>query len=227
MILAIDATNKSASVAIYEQRLLANFTINNGYTHSESLLPLIDSALNSVGKNIKDIDRIITSNGPGSFTGIRIALSTVKALAHANACELYTVSSLESLAYHGKNFNGCVCPILDARRQSVYTALFLNSEQMLADSQLKIDQLLAEIKTIAKDRATLFVGDGVEKYREIIKTDLAEKAYFAKLEQFDNTAVGLIDCYLAGKVEFARYDNLEVNYLRLAQAERERLAREN
>ncbi len=225
MILAVDATNKSASIAIYNERLLANFTINNGYTHSETLLPLIDNTIKSAGGAIGDINTIITSNGPGSFTGIRIALSTVKALAHATGATLYTLSSLRSLAYHGKDFEGIVCPILDARRQSVYTALFLNYEQILLDSQLKIEQLLVEINRLSSDNKVLFVGDGVAKYRDIISESLGDRAKFGRLEQRENIAVGLIDCYLLGLADMVQYDDVEVNYLRLPQAERERLER--
>ncbi len=227
MFLAVDATTKTASVAIYDQNALKVLdTVNNGYTHSETLLPLIDRSITSIGKTVNDISAIIVANGPGSFTGIRIALSTVKALAHALQIPIYTASTLQSLAYHGKYFNGLVCPVLDARRNQVYGAIYDSAgEKIAVESTYIIDQLCAMLLDVLKDndnRAVLFVGDGVAVHADYIKDVLAEKAVLANLDLANNCAVGLIDAHLNGKTQCYQYDTVAVNYLRQSQAEREK-----
>ncbi len=227
MLLAVDATTKTASVAIYDQKALKVLnTVNNGYTHSETLLPLIDRSIASIGKTVGDISAILVANGPGSFTGIRIALSTVKALAHALQIPIYAVSTLQSLAYHGKRFNGLVCPILDARRSQVYSAIYDKTGGVIAvESTYKIDQLCSMLLDLLKDsddQAVLFVGDGVAVHADYIKSILSEKAVLGGLDLVNNCAAGLIDAHLAGKAQRYQYDTVAVNYLRQSQAEREK-----
>ncbi len=225
MFLAVDATTKTASVAIYDNHALKVLnTVNNGYTHSETLLPLIDRSIRSIGKTVSDITAIIVANGPGSFTGIRIALSTVKALAHALSIPIYTASTLQSLAYHGKYFNGLVCPILDARRSQVYSAIYdSEGEAIAAESTYKIEQLCAILLDLLKDnQSVLFVGDGVIVHADYIKDVLAESAVLGNLDLANNCAAGLIDAHMAGKSQCYQYDTVAVNYLRQSQAEREK-----
>ncbi len=225
MFLAVDATTKTASVAIYDNNALKVLnTVSNGYTHSETLLPLIDRSIISIGKTVSDISAIIVANGPGSFTGIRIALSTVKALAHALNIPIYTASTLQSLAYHGKHFSGLVCPILDARRSQVYSAIYGNAgEEIAAEATYKIEQLCAILLDILKDnQSVLFVGDGVIVHADYIKGVLAESAVLGNLDLANNCAAGLIDAHLAEKTQRYQYDTVAVNYLRQSQAEREK-----
>ncbi len=200
--------------------------INNGYTHSETLLPLIDQSIRAAGGTVADLKGIIVANGPGSFTGIRIALSTVKALAHAKSLPVYTVSTLRALRYHGRHFNGLVCPILDARRNQVYSATYDGAaEVLLAESTYLIDQLCDQLERqleVSGLTHVLFVGDGVAVHADYIVQRLADKAVLGKLDARNNSAAGLIDAYLEGRAERSEYDDLPVNYLRQSQAEREK-----
>ncbi len=227
MLLAVDATTKTASVAIYDTGVLkVHNTVNNGYTHSETLLPLIDQSLASIGKDVAALSAIVVANGPGSFTGIRIALSTVKALAHALAIPVYTASTLLALAYHGKYFDGMVCPILDARRSQVYGAVYDRSGQLIVtEATYKIaeltDIIIAKL-TENNEQQVLFVGDGVAVHSAYLAEKLAAKAVLGTLDLANNCAAGLIAAHLDNKTVRYRYDEVAVNYLRQSQAERER-----
>ncbi len=227
MLLAVDATTKTASVALYDDNaLMVLNTVNNGYTHSETLLPLIDQSLASIGKAVADLTAIVVANGPGSFTGIRIALSTVKALAHALAIPVYTASTLRALAYHGRYFGGLVCPILDARRSQVYAAVYdVTGREIAAQSTYKIEDLTALLRaelTAQNLRRVLFVGDGVAVHGSYVTDVLGAGAVLGQLDSVNNCAAGLVAAHLAGQTACHRYDALPVNYLRQSQAERER-----
>lgn len=224
MILAVDATTKTASSAIYHNgKIIADFTLNNGYTHSQTLLPMIAQALEHAACQIADLEAIIVANGPGSFTGIRIALATVKGLAHSDNIPIYTTSTLRALRYHGRYFDGLVCPILDARRNQVYAAVYDQKGALIyEESTYLIDQLCEQL---AANRV-LFVGDAVAVHAKRIKEILPQEAVLADLSTVNNTAVGLIDAYLAGHAARHDYDQVSALYLRKPQAEREREAKQ-
>jgi tRNA threonylcarbamoyladenosine biosynthesis protein TsaB len=218
MLLAIDATTKTASCAITKNGVLvASTTIYSGKTHSQTLLPLIDQLLKHSEASIVDIKGIIVANGPGSFTGLRIALSTVKALAHPFNTPIYAVSTLRALSYHGKRFSGLVCPILDARRGQVYTAAFENTAVVLDPDTWKMTDLLNKLA----DKRVLFVGDGVAVHKDQILEKMGDMAVLADCRERLNTAVGLFDAYENGFYEMCDYKSLEADYLRKSQAERE------
>ncbi len=227
MLLAVDATTKTASVAIYDAAVLkVHNTVNNGYTHSQTLLTLIDQSLSSLGKAVTDLTAIVVANGPGSFTGIRIALATVKALAHARGIPVYTASTLLALSYHGEHFSGLVCPILDARRSQVYSAVYDRSGQpIVGEATYKIAELVDIISrqlTAHHEQQVLFCGDGVAVHRDYLSEKLADKAVLGTLDFANNCAVGLIAAHLKNQTLCYRYDEVAVNYLRQSQAERER-----
>ncbi len=227
MLLAVDATTKTASVAIYYDGVLkVHNTVNNGYTHSQTLLPLIDQSLQSINRTAADLSAIVVANGPGSFTGIRIALSTVKALAHALDIPIYTASTLRALAYHGKHFSGLVCPILDARRSQVYAAVYNPAGDCVApEATYQIEDLCRLLEAALSQYQlsnVLFVGDGVAVQRSYLSAQLADAAILGNLDLANNCAAGLIAAHLAGLTEVHRYDAVAVNYLRRPQAERER-----
>ncbi|MBO5757809.1 MAG: tRNA (adenosine(37)-N6)-threonylcarbamoyltransferase complex dimerization subunit type 1 TsaB, partial [Clostridia bacterium] len=124
-ILALDSTAVVGSVALCEDtRMVAHYTLNTGNTHSQTLLPMIESALGCAEWEIDDLDLIAVSNGPGSFTGVRIGVATVKGLAFGKNIPCAGVSTLEALAYNLRYFNGIICPVMNARRAQVYNALF-------------------------------------------------------------------------------------------------------
>lgn len=224
MILAVDATTKTASCAVHQKgKIIADFTLNNGYTHSQTLLPMIAQVIKNAACQIADLEAIIVANGPGSFTGIRIALATVKGLAHPYHIPIYTVSTLRALRYHGRYFDGLVCPILDARRNQVYAAVYDQTGALIRDENTYlIDQLCEDLAA----KRVLFVGDAVEVHAKTISIILPQEAVLANLSAVNNTAIGLIDAYLAGYATRHDYDKVSALYLRKPQAEREREAKQ-
>lgn len=164
-ILALDSTALSASVAVTEnQTLLAEYTVFNGNTHSETLLPMTESALKTLGLRVDDIDLFACSAGPGSFTGVRIGAATIKGLAFAKEKACTGVSTLEALAYNLVGYAGLICPVMNARRGQVYTALFESDGESLTrlmeDSALPISELDAILAE--KGERVRFCGDGYD-----------------------------------------------------------------
>ena len=164
-ILALDSTALTASVAVTEnQTLLAEYTVFNGNTHSETLLPMVESALRTLGLRVDDIDLFACSAGPGSFTGVRIGAATVKGLAFGKEKPCVAVSTLEALAYNLVGYEGLICPVMNARRSQVYTALFRSDgktlTRLMEDSALPISELDAILAE--KDESVRFCGDGYD-----------------------------------------------------------------
>ena len=124
-ILGIDSSGIVASAALIdEERLIAEYTVNNKKTHSETLLPMIASLLEASGTDINDVDAIAIAAGPGSFTGLRIGAATAKGLAMAIDKPVIPVPTCEGLAYNLYGNSGLVCPVMDARRNQVYTGIY-------------------------------------------------------------------------------------------------------
>jgi len=125
-ILAIDTSNQPLGVAVLKDgQVVAEYTKNIKKNHSVHLMPFINQLMNEAGLQPGDLDRIAVANGPGSFTGIRIGLTTAKTLAWSLNIPVVAMSSLELLAYNGYYFNGIICPFFDARRGQVYTGLLI------------------------------------------------------------------------------------------------------
>ena len=165
LILALDSTAIAASVALCEDgRPLAAFHLDNGNTHSETLLPMVKAALDTTGKTVDDVDVFACSVGPGSFTGVRIGVATVKGLAFGKNKPAIGVSTLEALATNLLPFNGLIVPVMNARRGQVYNAVFEAKGDTLLrlteDRALSVSDLEAELAA----RATPFAlcGDGAE-----------------------------------------------------------------
>ncbi len=157
---------------LYEQSLLSK------KTHSKRLLPAIEQAMIETELNWNGLDGLAVSIGPGSFTGIRIGLTTIKAIAMATGLPLMGIASLDGLASQFAHSQLQICPILDARKNEVYTALF--QDQNGSMSRISEYMVLAAERLCQKITIpTLFVGDGVAPYRDLIKEILAELAIFA------------------------------------------------
>ncbi len=227
-ILAIDTTAIVATVAITEDtKPLAHYTINNGNTHSETILPMIESILNSLSLKISDIDLFALSAGPGSFTGVRIGAATVKGLAFDSNKPCVEVSTLEALAQNLVLRNGLICAVMNARRSQVYTALFRSDGKELTrltpDSALAISELDELLSKYSEEVA--LVGDGYEITQKDLKLT---KTVFVPHTTRDQSALSV------ATVAYKKYlldetcsdAALSVNYLRPSQAERERAERE-
>ena len=228
-ILALDSTATAASVAILcDERAVAAFHLNNGNTHSETLLPMVDAALTVAGLSIDDIDLFACSNGPGSFTGVRIGAATVKGLTFGKEKPVIGVSTLEALAENAfpAPEGTLIVPVMNARRGQLYNALFRVAEDKLV--RVTEDRAIAATdlaKELAEMAAPFYlVGDGVAEMRRLASDCVPMP--FTPLA-IDQNAVSVAKCarrrYLAG--ERGTDAALSPVYLRLPQAERERLER--
>jgi len=224
-ILALESSARAASCCITENgRLVAQYFQNSGLTHSKTLLEMTEKMINSLGMKVSDMDVIACAKGPGSFTGIRIGVAAAKGLAWGADKKLCGVSTLEAMAYQLADREGVViCPLMDARRGQVYNALFeaKNGEivRLSPDRAIAIQELTDEAKTSGK--AYLFVGDGAQLGAEAFKKAELDFA-LAPESLIMQTAYGVA----AAAEKYPAEDDIEPNYLRLSQAERERLARE-
>ncbi len=183
-ILGIETTSKICSVAVLEdESLVGEYILNIKGKHSEKLFSGLNKILMDLKINIKDLNGVSVSTGPGSFTGIRVGISAVRALAQALEIPVVGVSSLDVLAFSTFPCNFIVCSVIDALRGEVYTALYRTSvEEKIADYRLiKIEDLLRDLDEFSRlhQEKILFVGDGVPLHRKIIETVLKERAVFA------------------------------------------------
>lgn len=227
-ILSLDTSATVATVAIAEDsRILAEYTVDNKNTHSESLLPMIEAVLSSLSLKISDIDLFALSSGPGSFTGVRIGAATVKGLAFGKDTPCVEVSTLEALAYNLVIRQGLICPVMNARRSQVYTALFRSDGERLTrlmpDSALAISEL-DEILAKYEEPISL-VGDGYDITEEALKnTSLFPTPSARRNQSAASVAAIAFDSFKNGRAVTS--EALSVNYLRPSQAERERAERE-
>ena len=235
IILGVECSAVSVSVAVLkDNQIICEDFQNNGYTHSVTLLPMIKSVLDSCGLSVSSVDVFSVSAGPGSFTGLRIGAATVKGLASLGSLCL-GVSTLEAMAFDHRDFEGVVCPCMDARCSQVYNALFEvksgEIERKCEDRAVMLPELISEIKEI--DNSVLLVGDGASlTYNKISGEcpELLEKVILADEERRFQHAAGV--CFLAQKLldsgtKAVPADELMLNYLRLPQAERELKKKEN
>ena len=229
LILAFESSARAASVALVEDgRLISQYSQCSGLTHSRTLLPMAEDMLKNAELTLDKVDLFAVAHGPGSFTGIRIGVSTVKGLAWAADKPCVGVSTLEAMAWHGLAAGGLVCPVMDARRSQVYNALFKVENgrpvRLCEDRPIALSQLAEELRAL--NTPAFLIGDGAE---------LAEK-YLREQGLACTVAPENLRWQSAWGVAMAAMDKIPGNadallpvYLRLSQAERERqerLARE-
>ncbi len=229
LILAFESSARAASVALVEDgRLISQYSQCSGLTHSRTLLPMAEDMLKNAELTLDKVDLFAVAHGPGSFTGIRIGVSTVKGLAWAADKPCVGVSTLEAMAWHGLAAGGLVCPVMDARRSQVYNALFKVENgkpvRLCEDRPIALSQLAEELRDL--NAPAFLIGDGAE---------LAEK-YLREQGLACTVAPENLRWQSAWGVAMAAMDKTPGNadallpvYLRLSQAERERqerLARE-
>ncbi len=225
LILAMDSTAVAASVALLSDGApLAAFHLNNGNTHSETLLPMVESVLRCTGKTVNDIDLFAVSAGPGSFTGVRIGVATVKGLAFGKGKPCVGVSTLEALAENLVPTGGLLCPVMNARRGQVYNALFRAENgaliRLCPDRALSVEELEAELLTYSEP--VTLCGDGAEPVKNsFTKCDVA----LPPLTLIEQNAVSVALCAarMAKEGKTCTDKELKPVYLRMPQAERERL----
>ena len=225
-ILAIDTSGPVAGCAVMaDGRITCSIAMNQGLTHSETIMPAVDWALNASGLNCRDIDVFAAVAGPGSFTGVRIGVCAVKGLAHGTGRPCARIHALEALSMNFYGSDALCCPILDARRGQVYCAAYDMRDGLPACVRAPDALPIADfIAALPADRRLVFVGDGVPAHGERVKALLGERAMLAP-EHLRNLRADAA-CVLAA----ARPDQwmdarlLTPIYLRAPQAERERRA---
>ena len=231
LILALDSTALCASVALCrDEHLLAEYTVNTGHTHSETLLPMVESVLKTCGVGIDEIDLFACTAGPGSFTGVRIGAATIKGLAFGKEKPCIGVSTLDALADNASFMNGILCPTMNARRSQVYTALFSSEggscTRLCPDRAISLAELADEVAKLDPDRPVYLMGDGAELTYDVFRTvdGLSHRTHLLP-ERLQNQSG-----YHTAQVAKRLYDSgvrttdadLMPTYLRPSQAERTR-----
>jgi tRNA threonylcarbamoyladenosine biosynthesis protein TsaB len=224
-ILSLDSATESATCAILDDnRILGEITFNYKKQHSIVLMPMIDELFNNTGMSIGDIDGFVASKGPGSFTGLRIGMATIKGLSQGTKKPFVTISTLDSLAYNLAYTSGIICPILDALRDNVYTALYtFDNYELIRTSDymnISIDELINMLKE--KNCNISFVGDGTFKFKERLINNLPQIGFApAHLNLAKASSLGELGLKLFSKgIEDDIYGSVPI-YLRKPQAERE------
>lgn len=224
-ILALDTSGPSLSVAVLRDGALAfESTLHNGLTHSQNLMPQVESALAASGLSTDAVGLVAVVDGPGSFTGVRIGIAAAKGLARAKRIPCLGVDALEALAAGCAGWEGVLCPIRDARAGQVYAAAFRGRERLLPDAALKLGAYLEQVRTLG-ERA-LFLGDGVPAYRSMIADQLGAQAAFAPPHLLHLKAGAVAALALERPADARPGAELLPRYLRAPQAERLRLQKE-
>lgn len=222
MTLALDSSAKTVGIALLQdENVLVETFYNLGVNASILLIPAIEDALQKAEVSMEQVDLFACTLGPGSFTGLRIGLGTVKGMALATGKPVAGVSTLEALAFNGIHTDSLICPLMDAQKNQIYTALY-NSEPELSlrrigDERLTdLDSFLASL-----EKTVLFLGDGAIKYRDRINEMLRDQSLFAAphLHCVRASVVGLLGLKKYQRGELLDLLTFTPNYLRLSEAE--------
>ena len=214
-ILSISTSSNIASVAISENdKYILELNIDNNKTHSETLMPLVSELLKKTNLNLSDIDLIACDVGPGSFTGIRIGISSIKAIAESLKVPVISVTSLEALAYNVENIEcKTICSLIDARNNQVYCGIF-DKEYNLKEEYIA-DDINVVIEALKKHESIVFVGDGAITHKDLLKI---KDFPYENIIHSKNIAKCTYRKYKEGKIDTA--DSIMPLYLRKSQAER-------
>ena len=231
LILAFETSAKAVSTAIHDgEKLLAESYQNTGLTHSQTLMSMAEDLLKNCGKTAKDVTHLAVAAGPGSFTGVRIGVAAAKGFGWGAQLPVYGVSTLESMARNLGVYEGIVCACMDARRSQVYNALFRAEKGTLRrvreDRAISLEELKADLLEL--DGPIFLVGDGaVLTYNTL--SDTVEELILPPEHHRHQRAAGVALAAAAAidRGETGDGNALQPNYLRLSQAERERLERQN
>jgi len=226
-ILGIESSSLVASVALWKDDVIvAEYTVNHKKTHSQTLLPMLNEIVSLTQTDLKEIDAIALSNGPGSFTGLRIGSATAKGLGLALGKPIVEVGTVEAMAYQCFGYNGLICPIMDARRSQVYTGLYRYDakgtfSEVFGQCALGVEELVEKLNTYPEP--VLLLGDGVPVYKEMIERMAPGRFVYAPAFAARQRAAAVASL---GAVRFAQGLAIPAeasvpDYLRKSQAERE------
>ncbi|MGN0507584.1 MAG: tRNA (adenosine(37)-N6)-threonylcarbamoyltransferase complex dimerization subunit type 1 TsaB [Lachnospiraceae bacterium] len=225
-LLAIESSGLVASAAVVsDTTLLAEYTVNFKKTHSQTLLPMVEEIVKMLELDLHDIDAIAVSGGPGSFTGLRIGSATAKGLGLALKKPIVAVPTTQAIAANLYGSDSLLCPLMDARRNQVYTGLYHYNEngfEIVADQMaVPVEEIVAKVN--AQGEPVIYLGDGVEVFRGLLSEKTTVPFSFAPLHVSKQRAGALAaraaELYKEGKVQTAAEH--VPDYLRLSQAERE------
>ncbi len=226
-ILAVDTSTNVASAAILEdQVIIGEYNCNRGKTHSQRLMPMVQHLMETTGLTVNDIDAFSASIGPGSFTGLRIGVTTIKAMAFAAEKPVISVHTLDALAYNLPFAENLICPMIDARNNQVFTAIYRfigdKLERLTDYMGIPVTELADILRKMEGD--TVFLGDACNMHRDYFVSELGNRVKIAPpgtaLAKASSVAILAGKAYSEGKLERC-YDMVPF-YLRKSQAERER-----
>lgn len=220
LILGIDTSGKTASASLFDTEtntFLAESTLYTQKTHSQVIMPIVKDIIFQTGKTMSEIGLIAVANGPGSYTGLRIGVSAVKAMCFALDIKCTGVSTLEGLAFNNTAFKGVICSVMKARGELVYTCSYKNDthlEQICEEKIISCDELAEFLKEVNSD--VLLCGDGAEDF---FKDYALPKLYIAPPQSRLQNACGV--CLASLSKESVSPDELEVSYLQKVKAEKD------
>ena len=224
IILSLDSSTPVAGIAVSDgNRLLGEVVINTKNTHSEKLMPMVQQLLNDLQMTIQQVEAVAVTCGPGSFTGLRIGMATAKGLAQGGNKRLIAVPTLDCLAQNLIHFPGIICPIMNAQKRQVYTAIYRSGEtslERLSDYQaIEADRLAEQL--LEMNENIWFVGDGVEVFADVFTEKLGDKCRFADGNHVLPRA-GALAMLASARAERQEFDDLyqaELIYIRKSEAE--------
>ena len=220
LILGTDTSSRAATAALMRDgELICEYTLNIDNTHSEKFLPLIEQMLEDASLSYDDIDVFACGLGPGSFTGIRIGVATIKGLCGTLSKKAVGVSSLKALAFNANGFDGIIVPTIFARADEVFCSAYESDmKEIMPPSVMRISELIQAVK----GKKAIFLGDGAKRFADIIKE--TNESFIIAPENLNVMKGGSV-CFVAASMaennEFTDYTQLVPVYLRQSQAERE------
>ena len=223
-VLAVDTSSNVATVAVMENDLLlGEYILNHKKTHSQKIMPMIEQLLSDLELTANDIDIFAAAVGPGSFTGLRIGVATVKALAHAVGKRVVSVGTLEALAYNVPQCEHIIVPIMDARRNNIFTASYIWDEGFKEIGEPEGITIEECVEACGNFFETVFVGDGAIIHKDYIVEKLGDKAIFPHGAVLNSRAssVAAIAMERAKRGETQSYLEMKPYYIKKSQAEKE------
>lgn len=220
IILSISTSTNICSVCLgNENTIIKELSINDAKTHSENLMPLIDKLLKTTNYSLKDISYLACDVGPGSFTGIRIGIATIKAISEVHNIPIVPISSLQALSYNANISDGLICSMIDARNENIYYCIFDKNHLPIQD--LKAEHIDDALNCLSKlNNKITFVGNGAIVNKEKIIEKLSSKAIFHEQNDLLSSKVLVTARKKIEKKEYCNADELLPIYLRKSQAER-------
>lgn len=221
-VLAVDTSAVVASCAIIDDdRILGEITINNKLTHSQTIMPAIDELLKLCECTLSGIDLFAAAEGPGSYTGLRIGMATIKGLAHGTGKKVIGINTLEALAFRLPYCEHLITPIMDARKNRVFTATYIWEDGKMRivtePCVITIEECIADCGNYLD---TVFTGDAVPVHRNIIKKELGDKAWFAPASSGFQSAASVAQLALLKKDEALEYGDLKPKYIGKSQIDK-------